>query len=124
MKIALIGIACAVGLLAAVPSAYADQPAHNDVCLNAGDIDHYSYPDDKTILFHMNGGKVRIWRNDLPRACPGLKFEQGIALEIRGGMICSNMQVVYVLHRWTPCFLGAFTPYTPSPKPAEQGAHH
>ncbi|MDE1940271.1 MAG: hypothetical protein KGI68_14715 [Alphaproteobacteria bacterium] len=123
MKIVLTGIACAFALLTTMPSAYADPPTHNTVCLDAGNIDHYSYPDDKTILFHMNAGKVRIWRNDLPRACPGLKFEQGIALEIRGGVICSNMQVVYVLRRWTPCFLGAFTPYTPPPKATEQGAH-
>ncbi|MBU6297727.1 MAG: hypothetical protein KGJ79_06280 [Alphaproteobacteria bacterium] len=121
MRLALSGIACAVALLTVVPSVNAEPPAANNVCLDAGNIDHYSFPDDKTILFHMNGGKVRIWRNDLPRACPGLKFEQGIALEIRGGMICSNMQVVYVLRRWTPCFLGAFTPYTPPPKDEMSG---
>ncbi len=126
MKIALTGVVCAIGLIGQV--AYADSPppppppppVHNNVCLSAGSIDHTSYPDDRTILFHMNGGKVRIWRNDLPRECPGLKFEQGIAYEIRGGEICSNMQVVYVLNRWTPCFLGAFTPYTPPPKPDSQ----
>ena len=124
MKLVLTAFACTLGLIgAAAQFAYADPApppsppppaaAHNNVCLNAGDIDHYSYPDEKTILFHMKGGKVRVWRNDLPRACPGLKFEQGIALEIRGGSICSNMQVVYVLNTWMPCFLGAFTPYTP-----------
>lgn len=89
---------------------------HHPVCLNAGDIDHYSYPDDQTILFHMKGGKVRIWKNDLKQRCAGLKFEAGIALEIRGGSICENMQVVYVLRRWTPCFLGKFTPYEAPPK--------
>jgi hypothetical protein len=120
MKLALTAIAVTFGLMSA--AAYADPPPAppppkaKSVCLNAGDIDHYSYPDDKTILIHMKGGKVRIWRSDLPRACPGLKFEQGIALEIRGGTICSNMQVVYVLRRWTPCFLGPFTPVTPPPK--------
>jgi hypothetical protein len=50
-----------------------------------------------------------------------MKFEAGIAWEIRGGEICSNMQVFYVLRRWTPCMLGAFTPYTPPvpPPPAQ-----
>ena len=110
MKIAVTGLACAFGLMASVQTAFADPPKHNSICLDAGNIDHYSYPDDSTILFHMRGGKVRIWRNDLPHACPGLKFEQGIALEIRGGTICSNMQVVYVLRRWMPCGLGNFTP--------------
>jgi hypothetical protein len=120
MKLALTAIACTFGLISA--AAYADPlpppsapPKPKSICLNAGDIDHYSYPDDKTILIHMRGGKVRIWRSDLPRACQGLKFEQAIALEIRGGMVCSNMQVVYVINRWTPCFLGPFTPVTPPP---------
>ena len=35
-----------------------------------------------------------------------MKFEAGIAWEIRGGEIYSNMQNFYVLHRWTPCMLG------------------
>lgn len=124
MKIVLSGMASLIGL-AFGQTAYADSPppppppVHNSVCLSAGSIDHTSYPDDRTILFYMNSGKVRVWRNDLPRECPGLKFEQGIAYEIRGGEICSNMQVVYVLHRWTPCFLGAFTPYE---KPMQQHA--
>jgi hypothetical protein len=120
MKIALSGVVCAIGLIGAIgQAAYADPPApppapvHNNVCLDASRIDHTSYPDNRTILFHMNGGKVRIWRNDLPRECPGLTFERGIAYTLRGGEICSNMQVVYVINRWTPCFLGAFTPYTP-----------
>jgi len=123
MKIALTGIVCALGLMTAAQTAYADPPKPTRVCLNAGDIDHYSYPDDNTILVHMKFGKVRIWRNDLPRTCPGLKFEQGIALEIRGVEICSNAQVVYVLHRWTQCMLGNFTPYTPPMQP-ETGAHN
>jgi hypothetical protein len=124
MKIALSGVACAIGLIGVMgQTAYADPPAppppapvHNHVCIDPSSINHLSYPDDSTILFHMNGGKVRIWRNDLGRVCPGLKFEAGIAWEIRGGMICGNMQSFYVLRRWTPCTLGAFTPYTPPPK--------
>lgn len=104
----------------AAPEDKSDTPAKkvHSVCINPSDINHMGFPDDKTILFYMNGGKVRIWRNDLPRACQGLSFEKGIAYEIRGGMICSNMQVVYVMNRWTPCMLGAFTPYTPPPKNA------
>ena len=121
MKIALSGVVCAIGLIGAMgQTAFADPPpptpAHNHVCIDPSRINHLSYPDDSTILFHMDGGKVRIWRNDLKRACPGLKFEAGIAWEIRGGSICSNMQNFYVLRRWTPCFLGAFTPYTPPEK--------
>lgn len=123
MKIALTAAVCAIGFIGAIgQTAYADPlptppaPVHNNVCIDPSRIDHTSYPDEHTILFYMNGGKVRIWRNDLPRACPGLTFERGIAYTIRGGEICSNMQVVYVINRWTPCFLGAFTPYTPPEK--------
>lgn len=103
------------GNTAASPTPAKVEPAAKprNVCINAGDIDHLSYPDDKTILFHMRGKK--IWRNDLKRECPGLKFEQAVSYEIRGGTICGNMQVVYVMRRWTPCMLGPFTPYT---KPA------
>jgi hypothetical protein len=119
MKIALTAFVCALGLVGMVaqaadaPMAKTDYHKQPSICLNAGDIDSLSYPDDNTILFHMRGGKVRIWRNDLPRACNGLKFEAGIAWEIRGGEICSNMQTFYVLRRWAPCMLGNFTPYTP-----------
>ena len=73
MKIALTSVACAIGLAAVIgQTAYGEEPApsppaHNDLCVDPGRIDHLSYPDDKTILFHMNGGHVEIWRNDLPR---------------------------------------------------------
>ena len=114
----LTTVAAAASVLTLALPASADPAAvpPRNVCLNAGDIDHTAYPDNKTILFYMKGGKVRVWRNDLKRECPGLKFEQGIAYEIRGGTICSNMQVVYVINRWIPCMLGPFTPYTPPPK--------
>ena len=122
MKIALTGVACAIGLIGTIgKAAYADPlpapppPVHNSVCIDPSRIDHLSFPDDKTILFHMMGGKVRIWRNDLRLVCPGMKFEAGVAWEIRGGEICSHMQTFYVLRRWTPCMLGDFTPYTPPP---------
>jgi len=120
MKIALTGIACALGLVGMVGQvANAETPtppARHMVCIDPSRISHLSYPDDHTILFHMDGGKVRIWRNDLARTCPGLKFEQGIAWNIWGNEVCSNMQVFQVLRRGTPCALGDFTPYTPPEK--------
>ena len=133
MKIALTVIACAIGLIGAIgQTAYADAPAastarpppaHNNICIDTSRIDHLSYPDDHTILFHMFGGPVKIWRNDLPHECQGLKFEQGIAWNIWGNQVCSNMQVFYVLRRGTPCMLGAFTSYTPPPAPATPPAN-
>ena len=110
MKLALKVLACAVGVSALMSSAaFADPPKRKLVCINVQQIDHMSYPDDKTILFHMFGGPVKVWRNDLPHRCPGLKFEQGIAWNIWGGEVCSNMQIFYVLRRGTPCSLGNFT---------------
>lgn len=125
MKIALMAVVYALGMTGALAqpadtqTAQPEPPKRNSICLNAGDIDQLTFPDDKTILFHMRGGKVRIWRNDLPYTCHGMKFQGGIAWEIRGGEICSHMQTFWVLERWTPCMLGDFSPYTPPPKDAE-----
>ncbi len=127
MKIALTAVVCTIGFVGLIGQrAYADvappkppvsPPVNNSVCIDPSRIDHTSYPDDRTILFHMKGGPVHIWRNDLPFACHGLKLQQGIAYTIRGGEICSRMQVVYVINNWTPCMLGNFTPYTPPAPP-------
>lgn len=106
----ITALACALAGLG-LTAAYANPPApHNPICIHTTDIQSMSYPDDKTILFRMNGGPVKVWRNDLPRRCQGLKFEQGIAWNIWGGEVCENMQVFYVLRRGTPCMLGSFTP--------------
>ena len=114
MRYALILAAAGVAA-AAVSAAYADPPQRNHVCIQTNMIDHMQYPDNKTIMFHMVGGPVKVWRNDLPHECPGLAFEKGIAWTIWGNEVCSNMQVFYVLRRGTPCMLGAFTPATPPP---------
>jgi hypothetical protein len=115
MKIAVLATAlCLSGLLLA--GAQADPAKGNDVCLDAGHIDHTVVVDDQTVLFYMRGG--RIWKNTLQRQCPSLKFEQGFSEDIRGDEVCSNRQMIYVLQTGTSCSLGAFTPYTPPPKSA------
>jgi len=116
MKSTMILIAAAAF---AVSAAGADSPAlqpapqpappHKSVCIQTSDIDSMSYPDNKTIIFRMNGGPVKVWRNDLAHECPGLAFERGIAWSIWGNSVCSNMQIFYVLRRGTPCQLGNFT---------------
>ena len=110
----LTTIALAVGLAGlAAAAAYADPQAPakpRQICIRTSDINSMSYPDNRTILSRMNGGNVKVWRNELPRECPGLKFESGIAWTIWGGEVCSNMQVFYVLRRGTPCMLGTFVP--------------
>jgi len=107
---ALIGALAATGSLLASAALADPPPRPKSICINTQDIDSMSYPDNRTILFRMRGGQVKVWRNELPRECPGLKFEQGIAWNIWGGEVCSNMQVFYVLRRGTPCMLGSFVP--------------
>jgi hypothetical protein len=117
MRLSPCAVACVLGITAAT-AAFADAPPpHHSVCLDPYLIDNLTYPNDYTILFHMRGGPVKIWRNTLPHKCSGLSFEQGIAWTIRGDEICSNMQIFHVLRRGTPCALGDFTPYQVTPQP-------
>ena len=117
MKIALAAFSCSLALAGmATGTAAADTPQHAPMCIDATSIAGTSFPDDKTIVFRMSSGPVRFWRNDLPRACPGMKFQSGITYEVRGGQLCSKTQVVYVIHEGIPCALGDFSPYTPPPK--------
>ena len=90
------------------------QPAANNVCLDASHIDHTTVVDAHTILFYMRGGKT--WKNTLPEDCPSLKFERAFSEEITGGFICSNKQMIQVLHTGATCSLGPFTPYAPPPR--------
>jgi len=85
-----------------------------DICLSARDVDHTSVRSDTEILYVMKNGK--IWKNTLRKSCPGLGFERAFSETIVADAICSNRQMITVINRGTPCFLGAFTPYTPPPK--------
>lgn len=111
MKTAVKALICAAGLAGLLmPAANAEPPRRNNTCIQVRNIDHMSYPNNRTILFHMWSGPVKVYRNELPRECPGLKFERGIAWNIWGGQVCSHMQIFYVLRRGTPCMLGDFVP--------------
>jgi hypothetical protein len=85
-----------------------------DICLSARDVDHTSVLSDNEILYVMKNGK--IWKNTLRKTCPGLRFEHAFSETIVADGICSNRQMITVVNRGTPCFLGAFAPYTPPPK--------
>jgi hypothetical protein len=67
------------------------------------------------ILLYPDGS--RIWRNDLPAACPGLEPNAILVTEVRSGQLCRNDQV-YTLQRGgigipgPRCRLGMFTPYS------------
>jgi hypothetical protein len=67
------------------------------------------------ILLYRDGR--RIWRNDLPAACPGLEPDAVLVTEVRSGQLCRNDQI-YTLRRGgigipgPRCRLGMFTPWS------------
>ncbi len=104
--------AAAAGMIAAPAFAQpaADRPSA-PACINTMRIDHTSVPDRRTILFHMQGGK--IWRNALVRDCPDLKTYGFSYSPTSSHQICANLQAIRVIETGTVCMLGAFTPYEP-----------
>lgn len=66
------------------------------------------------ILLYRDGR--RMWRNDLPEACPGLNDDAIVVSEIYGGQVCRNDQF-YTLQRTggsipgPRCRLGNFVPW-------------
>jgi hypothetical protein len=92
--------------------AQAPAPPPANVCLNVQDIQRTEAVDDRTILFHMRGGKV--WRNTLRTACPMLKVSP-FTQKVTGDLVCSNAQFIHVNMTGNDCALGEFTPL-PSPR--------
>lgn len=66
------------------------------------------------ILLYRDG--ARVWRNDLPDACPGLDDDAIVVSEVYGGQVCRNDQF-YTLRRGggtipgPRCRLGSFVPW-------------
>ncbi|MEG3176319.1 hypothetical protein U1872_08770 [Sphingomonas sp. RB3P16] len=67
-----------------------------------------------SVLLYRDG--PRLWRNDLPDACPGLDPDAIIVTEVYGGQLCRNDQI-YTLQRGgggipgPRCRLGSFVPW-------------
>lgn len=109
----------AAPLFAAPALAAAKRPAAELVpdgkpvpCINTSQIRNTSVIDDKTIDFHMNGG--RIMRNNLPAACPSLGFDKTFGYRTSISQLC-NVDIITVIHAGEPrrgasCGLGMFTP--------------
>jgi hypothetical protein len=117
MKIAALATAAAFascGIATAAEDTAPVPTAKNQVCISMPFVDHTTVLSDSEVLFYMKDRK--IWKNTLPKACPGLKFEKGFSQVLHGDTICSNMHMIRVLNTGTPCNLGEFTPYTPPPK--------
>jgi hypothetical protein len=73
--------------------------------------------DDQNIIFRMRGREV--YRNTLPRACPGLQRENRIAYETTTSRLC-NIDTITVLEDFGvgfrpgfTCRLGEFVPLSP-----------
>ena len=82
-------------------------------CISPSRVRQSVVHDDRTIDFHVGS---RIYRNTLPRRCPGLGFRESITYDIRGGQLC-RQEIVYVLdnfggelRRGAGCSLGDFVP--------------
>lgn len=112
MRITAALLAMTAGLAACTSSEPADaggQQAASGVkaCIRPTDIVHQDIVSDQEIRFEMRNGDT--WVNNLPRKCPSLKFQGGFTWDVRGMMVCSNEQTIYVKDDGTPCQLGAFT---------------
>ena len=86
-------------------------------CLSLMRIDSTRVLDDQTILFFLRDD--RVYRNYLPRKCPGLAQQNRFSYVSRTGQLC-NVDAVTVLEQWAgrleegfTCRLGDFHPISP-----------
>jgi hypothetical protein len=114
--------AAAVGVLAAGAAFAQDDDEVFDRtpqrCVIVSSIDQTDAVDNQTIIFHMRGRAV--YRNQLPRECPGLERENRIMYETRTSRLCSNDTITVLedlgigLRRGFTCRLGEFVPMSPA----------
>src|SRR5690606_18511431 len=100
----------AIGCLSACTSpgeTTATSASLENSCINPTHITRQEIVSDREIRFELRNGEV--WMNRLPRDCPSLKFQQGFTWDVRGTLVCSNQQTIYVKDDGTPCQLGVFT---------------
>ena len=93
-------------------------------CIVVSSIGQTEAIDDHTIIFEMRGR--RVYRNTLPRECPGLERENRIAFETRTSRLCSTDTITVLenfgfggagvggLRRGFTCRLGKFVPMSPA----------
>lgn len=87
-------------------------------CIITSRIDQTEAIDDQNIIFRMRGKQV--YRNTLPRTCPGLLRENRIAWETSTARLC-NIDQITVLESYGvgfrpgfTCRLGEFVPLSPA----------
>jgi hypothetical protein len=81
-------------------------------CISLNRIRNTRVHDDRTIDFHMNGG--RVYRNTLPNNCSGLGFEESFSYRTSLSRLCST-DIITVLRTGSgvggpSCGLGHFEP--------------
>jgi hypothetical protein len=96
-------------LLAAASAGAQDDGAFDRTprdCIVVQSIDDTDAIDDQNIIFRMRGD--RVYRNHLPRKCPGLERENRIAYETRSSRLCS-IDTITVLEDFGVGFRPGFT---------------
>jgi hypothetical protein len=86
-------------------------------CINLRTVRSTNVPDDRTINFVINNN--RMFRNDLPMACPGLGFNRAFKHNSRSGQLCSANTITVIQpgaggQRGPTCGLGRFQPMVPT----------
>lgn len=115
----LFSLVASLGLGASPSLAQDDAPFDRTPqdCLPLTAIDRTRVLDDQTILFYMHND--RVFRNVLPRKCPGLERQDRFMYETRSSRLCS-IDMITVLEQWGArlepgftCRLGDFHPISP-----------
>jgi hypothetical protein len=118
MRLILIPAALLIGAAPAAPQKHevpAATPAGKAVdCISTSSIRSTHVRSDKVIDFVVAGGK--IYRNELPYACPGLGFEERFLHKTSTSQYCS-VDTITVLRtggmiEGATCGLGDFQPVT------------
>ena len=85
-------------------------------CITLRNIRSTHVVDDRTINFVVSSR--RMFRNDLPFACPGLGFSRAFKHNSRTGQLCSVDTITVINNsniRGPSCGLGRFHPMKPMP---------
>jgi len=122
------GLLLAAGLAAAAPAATHDRDPLREFagrvagkpqsCLDSSRSGNLQALDERTLIYRESGR--RIWRNDLPDACPGLSDDSILVIRLYGSGPCQG-DLFHAVERGSgipgpSCRLGSFVPYV-KPKP-------
>jgi hypothetical protein len=118
-RLALIAAALAGLAGAAAPAAPREDPLAGRIagkavdCVDQSQLGGPDIVDGRTILYRQS--LRRIWRNDLPAACQGLRPMTTLIVEVYSSQLCSGDR--FRTQDWGAvvagpyCRLGKFTPY-------------